>query len=205
VTLVGGIRLKNEREKWIECLKKHPISKMTVREWNQYAEVHSLPKSWQILYIFGSWNQMKQELQASSSDIKYQARSMSNEELLQIAKKHQEYFTTEENWNEYAKKHQLPSWLTYKTRFKRISHVKQLLGLPHRHAYHVGLTKEDIINIIKEHAALIKDCSAATFAQYLKEHHLPSFHHFRKHFNWRKIKAMAYEFYLEQCQRSEKK
>jgi hypothetical protein len=176
---------------WMELLLQHNAHKKTQREWDEYAKRHSLPTVSQIKYAFGSWNKMKKQLQVSDTKIYHASRQLSDEELLAIASKHREYFTSQKEWDEYAREHGLPSWTVYRRRFKRVADVKRKLNLTNRNRSYVKLSKEDVINLIHEHAAEIVTRSKHDFSEYLKEKKLPSYHHIRKWFTWNQVKEMA--------------
>lgn len=99
--------------------------------------------------------------------------------LLKIARDYKEYFTSAKKWDKFAKEHQLPTSRQYIHHFDTWNQAKQAANLPlsdrkeyTKHKY----TKEDLIQIIKEH----KDqfTSKADWNEYAKEKGLPHYETF---------------------------
>ena len=97
----------------------------------------------------------------------------SDEELLEIAKKHKDFFTSVGKWNTYAKEHGLPHHQTFIQRFGSWNNIKDLLNFEtneqHRpYKYEVS----ELLEILNEH----KEAYTGIYAwnQYAKEHQLPT-------------------------------
>ena len=110
--------------KVLNILKEHKEHITTARNWEHYAKEHSLPSSSSLIKLFGSWNNVKSQLGLTTM------KRYSKKELLDIAKKHSNHFTTYSNWNEYASKHGLPVSTTFLVQFDSWNDVKEQLGIP---------------------------------------------------------------------------
>ncbi|MFD1736288.1 hypothetical protein ACFSCX_06875 [Bacillus salitolerans] len=94
------------KESVTHLLNEHGKHYQNQVQWDKYASENGLPSYRTIRTLF-SWDEFKKVA-------KFKTRyDYTQEELLHIAQKHGNHFTSAKNWNEYAKKHRLPSASTY--------------------------------------------------------------------------------------------
>lgn len=86
----------------------------TARNWNDFSKVQGIPSSKVYIYIFSSWNNAKKVIFNNSSVRK---RYYEEDELVNIALKHNKVFTTISQWTTYSKINNLPSSKVYEQRF----------------------------------------------------------------------------------------
>jgi hypothetical protein len=91
----------------IQALKEHGKHYTNRQEWDSYAKEHSLP-TYKTIRNYLTYDEMKSFVKS---------KNYSKKELIDIALKHREYFTTVKKWNEHAKEHDLPSSVTYHRHF----------------------------------------------------------------------------------------
>ncbi|MCQ6282834.1 homing endonuclease associated repeat-containing protein [Bacillus sp. EB600] len=102
-------------------------------------------------------------------------RKYTNQQLLDIAKKHIDHFTSAEKWNQYAKEKQLPNVTCYKRYFGSWNTVKTQLNLliyTNTKKNVVYSTKQLIDILQRNHSIAIKQ---SYWHAYAKDHHLPSY------------------------------
>lgn len=102
---------KEDLIKFAETYKKEFT---TARNWNDFSKVQGLPSSKVYIYIFSSWNNAKKVIFNNSSVRK---RYYEEDELINIALKHNKVFTTISQWTTYSKINNLPSSKVYEQRF----------------------------------------------------------------------------------------
>ncbi|WP_209124401.1 hypothetical protein [Alkalihalobacillus sp. BA299] len=167
----------------LEILKEHKEHITSVRNWEHYAKEHSLPSSSSLIKIFGSWNNLKLMLGISAN------KKYSKKELLDIANKHSEHFTTYSNWNEYASKHGLPVSTTFLIHFDSWNDVKKRLNLPLSTPNWRKYSKEEIKKVIEEHSEHFT--SKLKWDEYSKENKLPDYRTIKNYFSWEEVQEFA--------------
>lgn len=170
-----------KKEEFKKLLEKHKNNITTVRQWDVYAKKYTLPSSQTLIATFGSWTNLKKEMDIRDIDRKT--------ELIEIASKHLDMFTTIENWNKYAKENDLPNGYTYIAYFSSWNSVKDKLNLPPSSPYpSIDEKKEEMISVLKEHGAEYKD--RTEWDKYAKQHSLPTYKTLRKYLTLQEVKAL---------------
>jgi hypothetical protein len=102
-------------------------------------------------------------------------RKYTNQQLLDIAKKHIDHFTSAEKWNQYAKEKQLPNVTCYKRYFGTWNTVKTQLNLPTYTSTqkNTKYSTNQLIDILQRNQSIAMNQSY--WQAYAKGHHLPSY------------------------------
>jgi hypothetical protein len=106
-TKKSGNYRKDEIKRILQENAKHYNSP---KDWDTYAKQHSFP-TYKTIRNYLTYNELTQLVK---SDIR---KKYSEEELIQIARRHMEYFRTQKKWNEFAKQNNLPASTTYTRKF----------------------------------------------------------------------------------------
>lgn len=107
---VSSVNWRKYSKDEIEQIIKENEGKFETKDkWNEYATKNKLPVYQTIMNYF-TWN----EVQALANNRK---SNYTKSELLEIARKHSEFFTSMQKWDVYAKEHHLPSSMNYYRRF----------------------------------------------------------------------------------------
>lgn len=105
------------KEEIVDVIKEHRTKFTSAFKWNQYAKENKLPYYHTITEYF-DWRTVKKMA-------KVKTHNYTKDELLEIAMKHREYFTSMTTWNNYAREANLPSAMGYVRAFgswKRSKH-----------------------------------------------------------------------------------
>lgn len=171
-----------KKEEFKKILEKHKKHITTVRQWDLYAKKHTLPSSQSLISVFGSWTMLKEELGLKDTDRKT--------ELIEIASKHLDMFTTIERWNKYAKENDIPNGYTYIAYFGSWNAVKDKLNLSYSTPYpSAEEKKEEMISVLKEHGTEYKD--RTEWDKYAKEHSLPTYKTIRRYLSLQEVKEIV--------------
>lgn len=169
-----------DRKELIKQVKPHLSYITTVKEWDDYAEKHNLPSSMVLIRTFGSWNKFKKALQLPIKNSAY-----SRSQLEQIARQYKEHFSRKAKWDDFSRKHGLPSSMTYINTFGSWNRVKEFLGIQNEKKKADIYSKEDIYAILRQHAEHYE--SRKQWDEYAKEHKLPTYKTIRKHYEYEEI------------------
>lgn len=161
-------------------LKPHKNHLTTAKEWDVYAKEHKLPSSFNLIYIFGSWNETKKAFNLSG-----QKASYTIDELKEIAIKNKEFMKSKGTWDQYSKEKGLPASATFIKAFGKWSELKNFIGLGGEKRKSDLYSKEQIHRILKEHAAHY--VNRKQWDLYAKEHRLPTYKTIKKHFDYDEI------------------
>ncbi|MCM3443618.1 MULTISPECIES: hypothetical protein [Metabacillus] len=99
-----------KKKEIISILKEHGAKYEDRTSWDKYANEEDLP-TYKTIRNYLTFEEIKEIV---PKEIKY---NYSKTELIKIAKKHSDYFTSMGKWNEYAKENQLPNSATYHRKF----------------------------------------------------------------------------------------
>lgn len=176
----------SDKELW-EIASKHKEAFTSVEGWNQYAKENGLPHSQTFIQRFGSWNTIKEKLNLDTNNqhrpVKYQIN-----ELNSIIREHKEALTSINSWNQYAQRHNLPSYDVFERHLgaEQIEEITQ---------YKTHLTQNDLKKIILSHfpesPPTVSDWKALSETK-----RVPSFSTIiRKFGSWKEMKRKVY--YLE--------
>ncbi|QCJ45503.1 hypothetical protein FAY30_26555 (plasmid) [Bacillus sp. S3] len=163
-----------------KLIRPHKNKLTTAKEWDVYAKEHELPSSFNLIYIFGSWNETKKTFNLSG-----QKASYTFAELKQIATEHKEYMRSKPTWDQYSKEKGLPASATFIKAFGKWSELKQFIGLSGEKRKSDIYSKEHIKSILNEHAAEYQ--SRQQWDVYAKENKLPTYKTIKKHFTYDEI------------------
>lgn len=163
-----------------KIIRPHKKNLTTAKEWDVYAKEHKLPSSFNLIYIFGSWNETKKAFNLSG-----QKASYTFDELKQIATKHMEYMKSKTVWDQYSKENGLPASATFIKAFGKWSELKNYIGLTSEKRKSDLYSKEQIKSILTEHAT--QYVNRQQWDIYAKEHKLPTYKTIKKHFDYDEI------------------
>lgn len=164
----------------IELLKPHKNYLTTVKKWDEYAKEHGLPPSVTLIYHFESWNNVK-----NTFNLPVRSRNLSKSDLEKIALQYKPYFERKSIWDEYSKKHSLPTSSTFIKVFGSWTNVKVFVGVNSEKKKRDLYSKEDIRKILMKHAKNYE--SRKQWDEYAKEHRLPTYKTIKKHFEYDEI------------------
>lgn len=133
----------SDEELW-GILKKHKDAITSVAAWNRYAKKHKLPHSQTFINRFGSWNEIKKKLNLNINQ-QHRPSKYSKEELYEILRKHNNAYKNIYQWNQYAKKHKLPSHDVF-VRHLGLKELESIVGVSFS-----GYSIENIAKQIREH------------------------------------------------------
>lgn len=171
----------HQDNKLLSFLEEHKEFLTTVRKWDDYALKANLPSSAFLINKYGSWNALKEKLGIPTSHKRY-----TQDELLEIAKKHYKYFKSKRDWDDYARKEGLPSTSTFIKVFGSWNGIKEILQLePLERVGPKGYTKEELIEILAKHGDNFKD--SIQWNEYAKENDLPTYKTIRKYLSYEEI------------------
>lgn len=114
VKKVGATSKKSgnyQKDEIKQILQENASHYKSPKEWDTFAKQHSYP-TYKTIRNYLTYSELTQ-LVKSNVRKKY-----SEEELIQIARKHIEYFKSQNKWNDYAKQNNLPASTTYTRNFK---------------------------------------------------------------------------------------
>ncbi|MEX3625362.1 hypothetical protein [Viridibacillus arvi] len=174
---IGNInRWDITKEELILILTEHADHIDTVEQWREYASIHALPSVDFIIKHFSSFNNMKKELEIGTIN-----RSITKKELILILTEHAEYLNTTEQWSKFASIHALPSLPLIIKHFSSFNNMKKELAIGNINYINRGITKEELIIILKEHTNYLN--TMGQWSKYAKKHALPSLYLIIKHFS----------------------
>ncbi|NRD81009.1 hypothetical protein HPT25_27190 [Bacillus sp. BRMEA1] len=169
------------KEEYKKQLLKHKEHITTVRNWDVYAREHGLPSSHLLITAFESWKKVKEEIGIKEVD--------REKELINIASNHKNHFTTVNNWNNYAREHNLPNAFTYISHFDSWNSAKEKLNLSPTSPYpSKEEKKEEMIAVLKEHGSQYID--RTEWDKYAKTHNLPTYKTIRNYLTFEEVKAI---------------
>ena len=171
----------NEKQRHLTHIaKKHSHFFTTANEWNKYAKKNFLPSSTTFVYAFGSWNEAKKKI---GLPLTKRPKKYTTNQILDIVKKNSKYAKNKEMWNQHAKKHRLPTYLTI-TQYITWDEVKRLAG------YQTDFSKEGLIRLAKEHQKFF--VSKRIWDKYAKEKNFPrSITYIRVFGSWKKAQEIV--------------
>ena len=85
----------------------------TITEWDKFAQENDLPTASAYRFEFGSWNEAKNIIGIKKERKKRTKYQYSITELEMIAEKHGSHMSTLAEWDQYAKKNNLPVGMTF--------------------------------------------------------------------------------------------
>jgi hypothetical protein len=173
-----------DKVKLIQMLQKHKEFITQERNWDNYADINSLPSSLFLKEKFKSWINLKKEL-----GIPIVGRLYNEEKLIEIARNNKEHMTSRKLWSDYSKNTDLPSSSTYMRYFGSWSKVKTIAGFSNPRHKKKSYSTSEIYKILKEHSANFR--SQKQWDDYAKVHALPTFVTIRKHFDYEEILKIA--------------
>ena len=171
----------SQRERFEGILEPHRevLATSTARKWSEYAKERNLPSAQILIRAFGSWNDIKQW---ADQNTKIDRRPRyNNKEIKDILKKHKERFTSQVEWNAYAKEQQLPYYAYI---------VKQLTSIElYEITGYVQVVDRSILQkVAKDHKEHLT--STRKWDAFARNHHLPSSFAFIRTFgSWSKAKS----------------
>jgi hypothetical protein len=169
----------------IELLEPHKQHLTTTKKWDEYAKEHNLPPSVTLIYHFDSWSNVKNAFGVFvKKNIKY-----TKSELVEIGKKHQEYFHRKLIWDKHSVEHGLPASATYIKRFGSWQKAKEQIGLRNVKRKNDIYTKEMLEKVLKEHGKNF--INRKQWDEYAKEHRIPTWKTIKKHFEYAEILDFA--------------
>lgn len=163
----------------IELIEPHKDKLTSVAEWDAYASENMLPSSSNLIYLFGSWNNLKKHF-----SLKIRKPAYTKADLEIIAIKHKDFFVSKPIWDEYSKKKNLPASATFISAFGSWRNLKDILGIKSVRVKE-SYKKETLKKILKEHASNF--INRHQWDIYAKENKLPTYKTIRKHFNYDEI------------------
>jgi hypothetical protein len=172
------------KEQLIKVLEPHKDALSTVKKWDEYAEDHNLPPSVNLIYHFGSWNNVKRAFH-----LPIKKHSYSIHELEEIALQHKTKFIRKNIWDSYSKEHKLPASSTFIKAFGSWQNVKKHIGLEVEKRKKDLYTKEDIKKILIEHGKHYEN--RKQWDEYAKKHKLPTYKTLKKHFDYEEILSIV--------------
>lgn len=148
--------------------------------WDKYSKKHGLPASATFINAFGSWNELKKDIGIVGQE--YKDDHFTKEEIVDILRKHGENYQNRTQWDEYAKKHDLP---TYKTIRKYLTYdeIMRYIGRKSK--------EESLIKTALAHEKVFFQASMKKWDDYARENGLPSSYSFYNTFgSWNKAKEI---------------
>jgi hypothetical protein len=167
-------------EELIKLLQPHKEKLTTVKEWDVYAKEYRLPSSFNLIYQFESWTNVKKALGLTAKKASY-----SLEELQNIAKKHKKFMQSKQQWDKYSKENGLPASATFIKAYGKWSTLKEQIGLGNEKRKRDLYSKDDIKMILKKHAEHY--LNRKQWDEYAKEKKLPTYKTIKKHFEYDEI------------------
>jgi hypothetical protein len=164
----------------IKILTPHKEFLSTTTKWDDYAKEHELPSSANLIYQFGTWNQLKKLLGLTT-----QNQSYSLKELEEIALKHKEKFTTIKEWDTHVKEQSLPSAMTYIKAFESWRKAQSTFGITNEKKRKDKYSKDEIRTILIEQSQNFTN--RKQWDEYAKEHKLPTFKTIKKYYSYDEI------------------
>ena len=177
--------LTKEQQEILELLENHKSHISTAKEWDTYAKINELPSSFELIHHFGKWNTVKEYLKLEPVKQFY-----GKDTLIDIAKKHSNYFTSQRKWNEYARVNKLPLAITYIKAFGKWNNIKEQLDLPPSPIVAPkGYTKDEVTMVVREHGVYME--SRQKWDEYVKGKDLPTYKTLKKHYEWDELLELA--------------
>lgn len=114
----------------IEIARKHQHALTSVNKWNVYSETHDVPHAQTFIGHFGTWNNLKQQLNLNTNS-QGRPQTFVETELVSILKEHGDHYTTIRNWNAFAEEHGLPGHHVFAKRIglERLSQMTKYEGV----------------------------------------------------------------------------
>lgn len=166
-------------------IKEHHRQFISRRKWDSYAINKDLPSSSTFIHQFGNWKDVK-ELASSEENIDDVKIEQKKAELLNLAKKYSEYFNTKDEWQELAKKENLPLYETI-SRYLKWSEFKKASDINKKRIY----TDEELIQILKDNFAYTQN--KLIWREFAKKNNLPSdWIYYRRFRSWAEVKNKLY-------------
>lgn len=184
---VLGIKLKKEcysREELESIAFKHKDHMLSKRIWDDYAPLHNLPSAQIFINTFGKWSDVK-SLVGIHTELK-KPDMYTKKQLKDILKKHGKNYENRNQWDVYAKEHNVP---TYKTLKKHFTH-DEILKIAKKTKSTRGrlITNEELISVALKHKKVFSS-SMVKWDVYAEEKKLPKSNTFHKKFgSWKKAK-----------------
>ena len=175
IPIVG--RLYNE-EKLIEIARNNKEHMSSRKLWINYSKNTNLPSSSTYMRYFGSWSKVKAI--AGFSNTRHKKNNYSTSEIYKTLIEHGANFQSRNHWDEYAKIHSLPTFVTIRKHFD----YEEILKIVNKRKS-FNLTKDDLIDIAIEHQVFLSS-SMKSWDSYASQHKLPcSYTFMRKFGGWR--------------------
>lgn len=150
--------------------------------WDKYSKEQGLPSSQTFINAFGGkWDNVKDYL-----SIKTVLRQdvYSKSEIESILKEHGTNYESRNQWDEYAKENNLP---TFKTIRKHFTYDEMMTTMGKKKHW---LDDEDLYRVAIKHKEVFLTKSMAKWDEYAKEHDLPKSNTYHKRFgSWKKAKT----------------
>lgn len=134
--------------------------------WSKFYRDNKLPSTQTYLSVFGTWENLRKEL---NLEVKKKKDIISKDEIENILKTHGKEFKSRKQWDEYAQEHKLP---TYKTILKHFTY-EQILNFGGKSKKR-NFSKDELISVALEHRQSFISFSKLKWDEYAKEHNLPT-------------------------------
>lgn len=173
------------KEELTEIITNHHRHFISRRKWDSYAIENNLPSSSSFIHQFGSWKTVKDMVsdQESIDDIKFERRK---NEILELAIKYSDLFNTKDEWQELAKKHNLPLYETI-SKFMKWSEFKKAADKNKKRIY----TDDELIEILKRNLPYTHH--KLVWREFAKANNLPSdWIYYRRFGSWDKVKSKIF-------------
>lgn len=174
----------------IAIAKNHREYFSSLNIWSSYAEEHCLPKAPVYIKHFRTWNNAKKVIFSGDELEVHEKNTVSKSELIAVAKKFKQHFTSQKSWNSLAAQHGLPGSWTFIHKFKSWNAAKQYIFkneqmiIKRQPVSHYS--KEQLINVVLEHKNFF-NMKLSEWNEYAKSNHLPTGSTFKRHFgSWEK-------------------
>lgn len=178
IPIIG--RLYNE-DKLIEIARNNKEYMASRELWINYSKNSNLPSSSTYMRYFGSWSKVKAI--AGYSNPRHKKKNYSTSEIYNTLIEHAANFKSRNQWDEYAKIHSLPTFITIRKHFD----YEEILKIVNKRKT-FNLTKDDLIDVVSKHRVFLSS-SMKSWDLYASQNKLPcSYTFIRKFGGWRKAK-----------------
>lgn len=124
---VKSIVKKHDKQYLIQVAQENISHFQHTGKWQEFAKTRNLPDQYAYIRAFGSMSAAKEAVGINDYHTR---KNYKKDELIQIALNHFNFFTTQETWDEFARKHNLPRNRAYTSVFgswiKSKEYIQQL-------------------------------------------------------------------------------
>lgn len=170
------------KEHLYKILEGHQDHLKSPMEWEDYVSKgkDNLPSVSEILALHLEWNNVLSHFNIPRK------RRYNNEELILIINRYRDQLISARKWDSFAKRYTLPTSDTLIKNLGKWSNIKEQLELPPAAPVKETYTKEQIIEVLKNHGKKYEN--PRSWNKYANEHSLPIYQTIRKYLSYEEMK-----------------